>query len=245
MSIFDGIKRFFTPNSQIETKRTVTFDYDVKSTVTEYADHTSTHEEERAVRTAVSWSDDHLLRKTAFIFKTGESNAEEQHIDPVVHVEIEHGSRIITTTYGDEWIDETTEIAKLTEVSYSEDPPIKTTVYTFAAAGDKVTVEEPDERTKKEKATDAGESYVEVMSLDLEKDDPSQGFFELDWNELFVDELREAGYNGHKDEEIVDEWFTELCSSISKDKAVEDVINPPELTPRRFVHEDGKTTEYR
>ena len=54
---------------------------------------------------------------------------------------------------------------------------------------------------------------VKVIELNLNPDDPSKGFIELDWNNDFVRYLKEHGYEGN-DEEIVDEWLTELCRSI-------------------------------
>lgn len=69
--------------------------------------------------------------------------------------------------------------------------------------------------SEKDQATARGEPYVRVLSVDFEKDNPGNGYFELDWNELFVRKLIESGYTGESQEEIVDQWFTELCRNIS------------------------------
>lgn len=69
----------------------------------------------------------------------------------------------------------------------------------------------------KDKATARGESYVRVLNVNVEKDNPGAGNFELEWNELFVRELLEAGYSGANEEEIVDAWFTNLCRTIAEE----------------------------
>ena len=69
--------------------------------------------------------------------------------------------------------------------------------------------------TDKDRATARNEPYVKVISVDFEEDNPGNGYFELDWNKPFVDKLIESGYTGASQEEIVDQWFTELCRNIS------------------------------
>jgi hypothetical protein len=69
--------------------------------------------------------------------------------------------------------------------------------------------------SEKDQATARGEPYVKVMSVQLNDDEPGNGYFELDWNQLFVQKLIESGYTGNSQEEIVDQWFTELCRNIS------------------------------
>jgi hypothetical protein len=47
--------------------------------------------------------------------------------------------------------------------------------------------------------------------------DPEQGidgvFFEFDWNAKWIEFLKLNGYVGHSDEQIVDDWFTDVCRS--------------------------------
>ena len=79
----------------------------------------------------------------------------------------------------------------------------------------------------KEKTTDAKaeatkkkQPYIAVLDVQMKKDNPKNGFFELDWNEYFVRDLRLNGYSGASEEEIVDAWFKELCGNIAKDEGV-------------------------
>lgn len=69
--------------------------------------------------------------------------------------------------------------------------------------------------SEKDQATARGEPYVKVVEVTLSPDEPGNGYFELDWNELFVKKLIQSGYTGNSQEEIVDQWFTELCRNIA------------------------------
>ena len=75
--------------------------------------------------------------------------------------------------------------------------------------------------TPKERATEKEESYIAVLDTKVNKDNVRNGFFELDWNEYFIVELRLAGYNGDSDEEIVDRWFQDLCRNIGNEAGVD------------------------
>ena len=69
----------------------------------------------------------------------------------------------------------------------------------------------------KDKATAKGEPYVKVLEVKFDKDNPGDGYFELEWNNIFVKQLLEAGYTGDNEEDIVDLWFTTLCKQISEE----------------------------
>ena len=81
----------------------------------------------------------------------------------------------------------------------------------------KTTKKEQSILTEKEKATARGEPFVKVVEVDIDPENPGQGYFELDWNQLFVAQLLEAGYSGKDEEEIIDSWFTNLCRGIAED----------------------------
>lgn len=69
----------------------------------------------------------------------------------------------------------------------------------------------------KDQATAKGKAYVKVLEVKFDKDKPGDGYFELEWNNIFVKQLLEAGYTGDNEEEIVDLWFTTLCRQISEE----------------------------
>jgi ssDNA-specific exonuclease RecJ len=70
--------------------------------------------------------------------------------------------------------------------------------------------------TPKDRATAKGEPWVSVLDTHVNKDNIRNGFFELDWNELFVLQLKQAGYgfDGDPDEEIVDRWFRDIVRNM-------------------------------
>jgi len=72
---------------------------------------------------------------------------------------------------------------------------------------------------EKDKATARGEAYVKVLDVKFDKDKPGDGYFELECNNIFVQQLQEAGYSGADDNEVVDAWFTGLCRTIAEDES--------------------------
>ena len=64
----------------------------------------------------------------------------------------------------------------------------------------------------------SSEPWVNVIKANLDPNNPKQGFFELEWNPAFVKHLIAHGYYGPTAEDIVDQWFTELCRNISMDQ---------------------------
>jgi hypothetical protein len=79
--------------------------------------------------------------------------------------------------------------------------------------------EELAKLSPKERATRKKEPWVGVLNTHVNKDNIRNGFFELDWNEHFVLQLKQEGYGveGDPDEEIVDRWFRELCANVVVD----------------------------
>jgi hypothetical protein len=88
-----------------------------------------------------------------------------------------------------------------------------------AAAERAIEAEELAKSSPKDRATRKKEPWVGVLETHVNKDNVRNGFFELDWNELFVLKLKQEGYgaDGDKDEEIVDRWFRELCANVVVD----------------------------
>ena len=64
--------------------------------------------------------------------------------------------------------------------------------------------------------------WVKVVEVHFDKDNPTRGYFELDWNDDFVGLLGEAGYAGETPEAIVDLWFNDLCRGVAMDFATDD-----------------------
>jgi len=73
-----------------------------------------------------------------------------------------------------------------------------------------------------EKMKDSKEPWVNVITCDINKDNPKEGYFELEWNPAFVKHLIKANYYGPTPESVVDQWFTDLCTNVSMDGAAQD-----------------------
>jgi len=71
------------------------------------------------------------------------------------------------------------------------------------------------------KAKKSSEPMVKVLNLNVNPDNPRNGFFELDWNDEFVNMLKQNGYEGGSDTEIVDKWFQTLCRTIGNEQQVD------------------------
>lgn len=75
------------------------------------------------------------------------------------------------------------------------------------------------EQTKsaKQLATERGEPYINIVSMDIDPDNIGNGAFELDWNDKFVADLIRHGYQQDPrdtDADIVDRWFTAVCRNV-------------------------------
>jgi len=89
-------------------------------------------------------------------------------------------------------------------------------------------------KTPKEIATEKREPWVAVLDTSINPRDPRNGFFELDWNEYFIDQLRFAGYKGDTDEDLIDRWFRDLCLSVAaEDKDLLDSIAAESVQSRK------------
>lgn len=59
---------------------------------------------------------------------------------------------------------------------------------------------------------------VKVLKFDFDPANPRLGSMELDWNSEFVELLKEHGYQGAKDEDVVDAWLSDVCKTISQNE---------------------------
>jgi hypothetical protein len=80
-----------------------------------------------------------------------------------------------------------------------------------------IRVPKAPEKTAKEIATEKGEPYVAIVTMDIDPNNLHQGAFELDWNEIFIARLVKAGYMmkpADADSDIVDRWFQNVCRHV-------------------------------
>ena len=101
--------------------------------------------------------------------------------------------------------------------------------------------EQKTKKTPKELATEHDEPYVEVLSMDIDKDNPGNGAFELDWNDKFLSNLIRAGYQGKTDQDIVDNWFKAVCRNVIQENFEQEQADPEIRASNRKDLGNGRT----
>jgi hypothetical protein len=102
----------------------------------------------------------------------------------------------------------------------------------------------PPIKTAKEIATQKGEPWVDVLSMDVDPENLHQGAFDLDWNDKFVANLIRAGYqmkSDDKDSDIVDRWFQAVCRNVVLETwEQEQAMNPNRIIRSKDIG-DGRS----
>jgi len=103
-------------------------------------------------------------------------------------------------------------------------------------------------KSPKDLATERGEPWVSVISVELDPDNIGNGAFELDWNDKFVTNLVRAGYQskpGEEDSAIVDRWFQDVCRNVVMENFEQWEANQPYDARPRVIDKkdlgDGRT----
>ena len=75
----------------------------------------------------------------------------------------------------------------------------------------------------KEYATRRKEPWVSVLDVKVNEENVRNGFFEMDWNKYFIQELIKAGYGEEADpeEEIVDRWFRDIVYNMLAEEGMD------------------------
>jgi len=98
---------------------------------------------------------------------------------------------------------------------------------------------EPKEKKEKIKksardiATEKGEPYVAIVSMDISPENLHEGAFELDWNDKFIANLVRAGYQMRPNEPesvIVDRWFQNVCRHVVMETWEQEQAMNPQTT---------------
>ena len=74
---------------------------------------------------------------------------------------------------------------------------------------------------EKQEATRKGEPWVAVLDTQVNPENIRNGFFEIDWNNEFIETLLDAGYKGETNEQIVDAWFRTIVTQMLSDEGVD------------------------
>ena len=92
------------------------------------------------------------------------------------------------------------------------------------------------ELTAKQKATAAGEPYIDIIKVELNPENINDGAFELDWNDKFVLNLIKAGYKQRDDDSdqiIVERWFQYTCRNVALELYDQQIADPDNRTEGR------------
>lgn len=92
---------------------------------------------------------------------------------------------------------------------------------------------EPVELSEKDKATAAGEPYIQILGIEVDHTNLGEGAFELDWNDIFVARLIKAGYQGKTDQDIVDNWFKAVCRNVLIETFEQEQADPTTRSNKR------------
>ena len=78
-------------------------------------------------------------------------------------------------------------------------------------------------RDPKAYATRKKQPWVGVLDVKVNEKNVRNGFFELDWNNYFIEQVLNAGYGvaNDPDEEIVDRWFRDIVGNILDDEGLD------------------------
>ena len=93
----------------------------------------------------------------------------------------------------------------------------------------------------KEKATRAGEPYVNIIRMEVDVNNIHEGAFELDWNEIFIAKLVKTGYMKKKedtDRDIIDRWFQDVCRNVALEVYEQVQADPSNRDVRNVVTKD-------
>jgi hypothetical protein len=88
--------------------------------------------------------------------------------------------------------------------------------------------------TEKEKATAAGEPYINIIRFEVDPKDINSGSVELDFNDKFVLNLIRAGYkmkDTDTDNDIVDRYWTNLCRATVLETFEQEIADPDKRAP--------------
>jgi hypothetical protein len=84
------------------------------------------------------------------------------------------------------------------------------------------------------------EPYIHILNIDYNVKDGVHAI-EFDWNEYFIQELKDNGYVAKTDEEIIDQWFVALSTLVASESDSVIVTDPEDL---RKIRKKDKQTEF-
>lgn len=95
---------------------------------------------------------------------------------------------------------------------------------------------------RKELANLKNEPYFNCWFLMVNENNPAECIMQFDWNDHMITYLKSNNYKGKSEEEVIKNWFDELC----RNAAYEQGYSPDEVTEfiTKKKRDDGKTDIY-
>ena len=97
-----------------------------------------------------------------------------------------------------------------------------------ALAAEEARIKEEEMKLLKKKdpkayATKKKQAWVNVLDMQVNKENIRNGFFELDWNQYFIKDLMLNGYGeeGDPEEDIVDRWFRDIVYNMLEEEGMD------------------------
>jgi hypothetical protein len=124
---------------------------------------------------------------------------------------------------------------RLAEIDHSDETALAMAKLDVDLKHNRVSAQEHERK----RADILNEPFMAMPKISWDPVDPSKTFFELDYNQAFVEWLRSNGYNNVSDEEAINRWLNDVCNSILSEMAPTD----PEFVSnvRRIRRDDGIT----
>jgi hypothetical protein len=86
--------------------------------------------------------------------------------------------------------------------------------------------------------------HVAITGFEINPDNPTEGAFAFDWNDEFIRDLRRLGYEGKKEEDLVDQWFADICKNVvmetweQENARIDNLPDNPNLISKRKLDDD-------
>lgn len=100
-----------------------------------------------------------------------------------------------------------------------------------------------EDEYEKEICTLDNKPYFKLLSGDYSAEESGNGqfSFELDWNDIFVQNLRNNGWEGYTDDQVVDNWFTDACRQMNGEIPMNSFVQDGDTVNRRVRIDDTRT----
>ncbi len=137
---------------------------------------------------------------------------ETDEIDPKTKLDIEkrHG-KVAPYEYS----------LKLAEIAFPDKESIEYQIAALTADYEHGKIEALE--YEKTLATAKNEPWVGIVDNGFNTEEGLNGlYFELDWNDQWVSFLKKNGYHGQSDDQIVEQWFSDVCRSQAEENPVDD-----------------------